>query len=111
MSSDEQNRVTLACRSLLVREACRNVLCEAGIGAFFEPKLRERYGVQEDRHVLLVDDVLTTGTTVNECAKALRMAGAESISALTLARTIDTSLVADRVLAASHARSFPQPRG
>lgn len=63
------------------------------------------------RHVLLVDDVLTTGTTVNECAKALRMAGAESISALTLARTIDTSLVADRVLAASHARSFPQPRG
>ena len=61
------------------------------------------------RHVLLVDDVFTTGTTVNECAKALRMAGAESISALTLARTIDTSLVPDRVLAASHTRSFPQP--
>lgn len=50
---DEQNRITLACRSLLVREADRNVLCEAGIGAFFEPKLRERFGVQEDRHVLL----------------------------------------------------------
>jgi glyoxylase-like metal-dependent hydrolase (beta-lactamase superfamily II) len=53
MAPDEQNRVMLACRALLVREGSRNVLCEAGIGAFFEPKLRERFGVQEDRHVLL----------------------------------------------------------
>jgi glyoxylase-like metal-dependent hydrolase (beta-lactamase superfamily II) len=50
---DEKNRITLACRALLVREDDRNVLCEAGIGAFFEPKLRERFGVQEDRHVLV----------------------------------------------------------
>jgi hypothetical protein len=55
--------------------------------------------------------VFTTGTTVNECAKTLRTAGAESISALTLARTIDTSLVPDRLLAASDARSFTPPRG
>jgi glyoxylase-like metal-dependent hydrolase (beta-lactamase superfamily II) len=53
MPPDEQNRVALACRSLLVREPHRNVLCEAGIGAFFEPKLKKRFGVQEDRHVLL----------------------------------------------------------
>ncbi len=50
---DEKNRIMLACRALLVREDRRNVLCEAGIGAFFEPKLRERFGVQEDRHVLV----------------------------------------------------------
>jgi glyoxylase-like metal-dependent hydrolase (beta-lactamase superfamily II) len=50
---DEHNRIALACRALLVREERRNVLLEAGIGAFFEPKLRERYGVQEDRHVLV----------------------------------------------------------
>jgi glyoxylase-like metal-dependent hydrolase (beta-lactamase superfamily II) len=31
----------------------KTVLFETGIGAFFEPKLRERYGVQESRHVLL----------------------------------------------------------
>ena len=50
---DDRHRITLACRALLVREPSRNVLLEAGIGAFFEPKLRERFGVQEDRHVLL----------------------------------------------------------
>lgn len=51
---DEKHRIRLACRSLLVREASgRNVLLEAGIGAFFDPKMRERYGVQEPEHVLL----------------------------------------------------------
>ena len=51
---DERNRIPLACRGLLAREASgRHVLLEAGIGAFFEPKMRERYGVQEERHVLL----------------------------------------------------------
>lgn len=51
--ADEQHRITLACRALLVKEPGRNVLLEAGIGAFFEPKMRSRFGVQEDRHVLL----------------------------------------------------------
>jgi len=50
---DENNRIPLACRALLVRDGDRVILCEAGIGAFFPPKLRERYGVVEDRHVLL----------------------------------------------------------
>ena len=51
---DEQNRIPLACRCLLATDLDgRNVLFESGIGAFFEPKLRERYGVVEDRHVLL----------------------------------------------------------
>ncbi|TKR31087.1 MBL fold metallo-hydrolase [Luteimonas gilva] len=51
---DESNRVPLACRALLASPlAGKTVLFESGIGAFFEPKLRERYGVVEDRHVLL----------------------------------------------------------
>ena len=50
---DEKNRIPLACRCLLVRDAGRLVLLETGIGAFFEPALRERYGVVEDQHVLL----------------------------------------------------------
>jgi len=36
--------------------------------------------------VLLVDDIFTTGSTVNECAKALKKAGARSVTVATLAR-------------------------
>lgn len=51
---DADNRIPLACRALLANDLDgKNVLFETGIGAFFEPKLRERYGVVEDRHVLL----------------------------------------------------------
>jgi glyoxylase-like metal-dependent hydrolase (beta-lactamase superfamily II) len=51
---DEQNRIELACRALLASPlAGKTVLFETGIGAFFEPKLRERYGVVEDQHVLV----------------------------------------------------------
>lgn len=53
VSPDEHNRIDLACRALLASPLNgKTVLFETGIGAFFEPKLRERYGVQEDRHVL-----------------------------------------------------------
>ena len=38
------------------------------------------------RHLLLVDDVFTTGSTVDECARVLRQAGAASVRALTVAR-------------------------
>ena len=51
---DGENRIELACRALLATPLNgKTVLFETGIGAFFEPKLRQRYGVQEDRHVLL----------------------------------------------------------
>jgi ComF family protein len=51
------------------------------------------------KRILLIDDVFTTGTTVNECAKVLRKAGAEAVFVLTLARTIESSVVPDRILA------------
>ncbi|HQX93965.1 MAG TPA: MBL fold metallo-hydrolase [Thermomonas sp.] len=51
---DADNRIDLACRALLASPLNgKTVLFETGIGAFFEPALRERYGVQESRHVLL----------------------------------------------------------
>ena len=54
ITPDDQNRIELACRALLVEDLDgKTVLFETGIGAFFEPKLRERYGVSEPRHVLL----------------------------------------------------------
>lgn len=39
-----------------------------------------------EKNVLLVDDVMTTGYTVNECAKILRRAGTHKIVIITLAR-------------------------
>lgn len=38
------------------------------------------------KRVLLVDDVATSGATLSECAACLRLAGAETVAALTLAR-------------------------
>lgn len=53
ISPDELNRIPLACRCLVVRDGERVILLEAGIGAFFEPTLRTRYGVVEAHHVLI----------------------------------------------------------
>lgn len=50
---DEAGRVPLVCRALLVETPKQKVLLETGIGVFFEPKYKERFGVVEDQHVLL----------------------------------------------------------
>lgn len=48
-------------------------------------RLRKNMNVRE-LHVLLIDDVLTTGSTLSECARVLKEAGAISVHAATAAR-------------------------
>ncbi|HEX8816935.1 MAG TPA: ComF family protein [Terriglobales bacterium] len=45
-------------------------------------------GVIKDQAVLVLDDVFTTGTTVSECARILRRAGASKVYVATVARTL-----------------------
>lgn len=51
----------------------------------------DRYRVKkksavEGRRILLIDDVITTGATINECARVLRLKGAAEVYSLTIAR-------------------------
>ena len=64
---------------LNARERRRNVSGAFKVPAAMRPLV-------EGRRVLLVDDVLTTGATVNACARALRRAGAEATDVLTFSR-------------------------
>jgi len=52
-------------------------------------------------HILLVDDILTTGATARAAARALLQAGAESVWVATLARARRTDRAFDRSFAAS----------
>ena len=79
-----------------VLERCRETKSQIGLsrhqrrenirGAFVVVKPEEVDG----REVLLVDDVFTTGTTVSECARVLRRAGASKVYVATVARTLKT---------------------
>lgn len=53
IEANAANQIPLNCRCLLVETAGKRVLLETGIGNFFEPKFKTRYGIQEDDHRLL----------------------------------------------------------
>ncbi len=86
-----QLRLALRCDVL---ERCRRTESQIGLtrhqrrenmrGSFRVVKATE----VEIREILLVDDVFTTGTTVSECARMLRRAGAARVYVATVARTL-----------------------
>lgn len=61
---DELNRIPLACRALLVQELepRRNILIETGVGAFFSPDMKNRFGIQEQEHCL-IDNLAAMGVS------------------------------------------------
>lgn len=55
----------------------------ANVSGVYELKDKE---LIDGKHVLLIDDIITTGSTLAECARVLLMSGAESVVCATLAR-------------------------
>ncbi|MEP6343931.1 MAG: ComF family protein [Maricaulaceae bacterium] len=55
-------------------------------GAFSVPEVRQE--LVSGQNIVLIDDVLTTGATVEACARTLKRAGAARVDVLTLARVI-----------------------
>jgi predicted amidophosphoribosyltransferase len=46
----------------------------------------------KDKRILLIDDVFTTGTTISECSRTLKDAGAKEVHAVTVARVLPGAL-------------------
>ena len=75
-------RATASQVGLTAKQRKRNVA-----GAFkIDPAGKERI---RGKRVIVVDDVVTTGATVEACAKTLKRAGAAHVDVLALARTVE----------------------
>ena len=61
----------------------------ANVAGAFRLQMEHAKRVQ-NAHILIVDDVLTTGATAAECTRTLVAAGARCTSVLTYARALDT---------------------
>jgi ComF family protein len=79
---------------LNIIEKQKNTPSQAGLSANKREKnIKNSFAVKDANKVcgksfLIIDDVVTTGTTIDECAKVLKKAGARKVEALSLARSI-----------------------
>ena len=83
-------QLDLPCRQLLLRQETGEKNQASLNREAREKSLKKAFLPAEkiDFPVLLVDDVLTTGTTVRRCAEALWAGGAESVTVLTFTRAM-----------------------
>lgn len=53
LSCDDQNRIDIASRSLLIETDKEKILFETGVGNYLDSSMQKRFGIGADRHVLL----------------------------------------------------------
>ncbi len=87
-------RTGLPCEAMLVKVRNNRVQSTVGKAAQRKENVRDAYSALsgagiEGKRVLLVDDIVTTGSTLSECAKVLEKAGAKAVVGLTVARRRD----------------------
>ena len=92
---------------LIAKEICKNISLELKTGVLIKQKnikaqselnknerkqnIKNAFEIKNineiiDKKILLFDDIYTTGSTVNECSKILKKAGAKQIGVLTIAK-------------------------
>jgi ComF family protein len=87
----DSERFQLATKAL---ERCRETQSQIGLSRHQRREnMRGAFAVSDPqaikgKTILLIDDVFTTGTTVSECARVLRRAGASKVYVATVARTL-----------------------
>lgn len=74
----------VACDAHILMRRRRNVAGAFAVREAAKPRIK-------DVRLILIDDVYTTGATLEACARALKRAGAARVDALTLARVVRTS--------------------
>ena len=77
------------------------------VSGAFETSRRDRMRAAiHGRHVLLIDDVMTTGATAASCARALKRAGACEVTLLTLARADRRLMFDPLIMSGPHDSNF-----
>jgi len=83
------------------------------VGAYELSRVRAGRRIGRPRRVVLIDDVMTTGATLDACSRVLRAEGVEWIGALTVARAVTFTAGSAGViprLQSPHTRRLLTPR-
>ena len=70
LSCDDQNRIDIASRSLLIETENQKILFETGVGNYLDSSMQKRFGIEEDRHVLL-DSLKQAGVDPAEITRVI----------------------------------------